>query len=46
MFLEEVQKVSIIYSGGKKKATHKIVILDPKNRDSLVAKDFSYTRSL
>ena len=30
----------------KKKATHKIVILDPKNRDSLVAKFFSNTRSL
>ena len=26
-----------LYSGGRK-TTHKIVILDPKNRDSLVAK--------
>ena len=34
------------YSGGKKKKTHKIVILDPKNRDSLVAKKISNTRSL
>ena len=35
-----------IYSGGKKKATHKIIILDPKNRKSLVAKFIFYTRSL
>ena len=33
-----------LYSGGRK-TTHKIVILDPKNRDSLVAKFFSDSRS-
>ena len=33
-----------LYSGGRK-TTHKIVILDPKNRDSLVAKKISNTKS-
>ena len=38
--------MNALFSGGQKKTTHKIVILDPKNRDSLVAKKISNTKSL